>query len=213
MREAKVETVYQIPVISPAGKRELAANLPGEVNPHLLWEVVRWQLASRRRGTASTKTRGEVAYSGRKIYPQKHTGRARHGDIGAPIFVGGGTVFGPKPRDYSYTLPKKVRKAGLAMAVADRAKEGKLLLVEAFLGVQGKTREFLAWAKEVGLDGSETVLLVTADEAVRRAARNLPWVVTLAPEGLNVYDILRTGRLVMDLKAWEVFQERLGGEA
>lgn len=88
-----------------------------------------------------------------------------------------------------------------------------LLLVEAFLGVQGKTREFLAWAKEVGLDGSETVLLVTADEAVRRAARNLPWVVTLAPEGLNVYDILRTGRLVMDLKAWEVFQERLGGEA
>jgi large subunit ribosomal protein L4 len=150
---------------------------------------------------------------GRKIYPQKHTGRARHGDIGAPIFVGGGTVFGPKPRDYSYTLPKKVRKAGLAMAVADRAKEGKLLLVEAFFGVQGKTREFLAWAKEAGLDGSETVLLVTADEAVRRAARNLPWVVTLAPEGLNVYDILRTGRLVMDLKAWEVFQERLGGEA
>jgi large subunit ribosomal protein L4 len=209
----KEDVVYQIPVLSASGKRELAADLPQEVNPHLLWEVVRWQLASRRRGTASTKTRGEVAYSSRKIYPQKHTGRARHGDIGAPIFVGGGTVFGPKPRDYGYTLPKKVRKAGLAMAVADRAKEGKLLLVEEFAGVDGKTKAFLAWAKGAGLDGSETVLLVTANELVRRAARNLPWVVTLAPEGLNVYDILRTQRLVMDLAAWEAFQARLGGEA
>jgi large subunit ribosomal protein L4 len=204
--------VYQIPVLSSAGKRELAADLPQEVNPHLLWEVVRWQLAKRRRGTASTKTRGEVAYSSRKIYPQKHTGRARHGDIGAPIFVGGGVVFGPKPRDYSYTLPKKVRKKGLAMAVADRAKEGKLLLVEDFAGVNGKTKEFLAWAREAGLDGSESVLLVAESELVRRAARNLPWVVVLAPEGLNVYDILRTERLVMDLRAWEAFQDRLGGK-
>lgn len=205
--------MYQIPILSSSGKRELAADLPQEVNPHLLWEVVRWQLAKRRRGTASTKTRGEVAYSSRKIYPQKHTGRARHGDIGAPIFVGGGTVFGPKPRDYGYTLPKKVRQAGLAMAVADRAKEGKLLLVEDFAGINGKTKEFLAWAKGAGLDGSESLLLVTASELVRRAARNLPWVVTLAPEGLNVYDILRTERLVMDLAAWEAFQARMGGEA
>jgi len=213
VREAEVEAMYRVPVFSSSGKRELAVDLPQEVNPHLLWEVVRWQLARRRRGTASTKTRGEVAYSGRKIYPQKHTGRARHGDIGAPIFVGGGTVFGPKPRDYSYTLPKKVRKAGLAMAVADRAREDKLLLVEEFPGVNGRTKEFLAWAGGVGLDGSETVLLVTENPLVRRAARNLPWVVTLAPEGLNVYDILRTARLVMDLKAWEVFQSRIGGEA
>ncbi|GAA6737742.1 50S ribosomal protein L4 [Thermus oshimai] len=209
----KEDMVYQIPVLSSSGTRELSAELPAEINPHLLWEVVRWQLANRRRGTASTKTRGEVAYSSRKIYPQKHTGRARHGDIGAPIFVGGGTVFGPKPRDYSYTLPKKVRKAGLAMAVADRAREGKLLLVEDFAGVNGRTKEFLAWAKGAGLNGEETVLLVAQDERVRRAARNLPWVVTLAPEGLNVYDILRTERLVMDLAAWQAFQARLGGEA
>lgn len=204
---------YTIPLLSAEGRREVSAELPTEINPHLLWEVVRWQLAGRRRGTASTKTRGEVAYSSRKIYPQKGTGRARHGDIGAPIFVGGGTVFGPKPRDYSYTLPKKVRKAGLAMAVADRAREGSLLLVEGFPGVNGKTKEFLAWAKGVGLDGSKRVLLVTAEELVRRAARNLPWVGVLRPEGLNVYDILRHELLVMDLKAWAVFQERTGGEA
>ncbi len=204
---------YTIPVLSAEGRREVSADLPNEINPHLLWEVVRWQLSCRRRGTASTKTRGEVAYSSRKIYPQKGTGRARHGDIGAPIFVGGGTVFGPKPREYAYTLPKKVRRAGLAMAVADRAREGNLLLVESFSGVDGKTKAFLAWAKGVGLDGSKRVLLVTGEEVVRRSARNLPWVGVLKPEGLNVYDILRHEVLVMDLKAWEVFQTRTGGEA
>ncbi len=207
--------MYTLPVISKSGKKEVQVNLPEEINPHVLYEVVRWQLAKRRRGTASTKTRGEVAYSSRKLYPQKHTGRARHGDRGAPIFVGGGTVFGPKPRDYSYTLPKKVRKLGLAMAIADRAKEGKLLVVEAFEGVNGKTKEFLAWAKANGLDGSETVLVVTENELVRRAARNLPWASVLEPEGLNVYDILRHERLLLDEAALKLALERIGagGEA
>ncbi|AEB12460.1 50S ribosomal protein L4 [Marinithermus hydrothermalis] len=207
--------MYTLPVISKSGKKEVQVNLPEEINPHVLYEVVRWQLAKRRRGTASTKTRGEVAYSSRKLYPQKHTGRARHGDRGAPIFVGGGTVFGPKPRDYSYTLPKKVRKLGLAMAIADRAKEEKLLVVEAFEGVNGKTKEFLAWAKANGLDGSETVLVVTENELVRRAARNLPWASVLEPEGLNVYDILRHERLLLDEAALKLALERIGagGEA
>lgn len=195
--------------------RDLEATLP-EVNPHVLYEVVKWQMANRRAGTAATKTRGMVNFTTKKMYGQKHTGRARHGDYGAPIFVGGGTVFGPQPRDYSYTLPKKVRRLGLAMALADRAKDGKLLIAEGFDGVNGKTKEFLTWAAGAGLDGSQTVLLVTADETVRRAARNLPWVRTLAPEGLNVYDILRQEWLVLDMAAWEVAQARLGtkgGEA
>ncbi|PZA05729.1 MULTISPECIES: 50S ribosomal protein L4 [unclassified Meiothermus] len=206
-------------VLSAKGQkaRDLEATLP-EVNPHVLYEVVKWQMANRRAGTAATKTRGMVNFTTKKMYSQKHTGRARHGDYGAPIFVGGGTVFGPQPRDYSYTLPKKVRKLGLAMALADRAKAGKLLIAEGFEGVNGKTKEFLAWAKGAGLDASQTVLLVTANELVRRAARNLPWVRTLAPEGLNVYDILRQEWLVLDMPAWEVAQARLasqgkGGEA
>lgn len=162
-------------VLSAKGQkaRDLEATLP-EVNPHVLYEVVKWQMAKRRAGTAATKTRGMVNFTTKKMYSQKHTGRARHGDYGAPIFVGGGTVFGPQPRDYSYTLPKKVRKLGLAMALADRAKDGKLLIAEGFEGVNGKTKEFLAWATGAGLDGSQTVLLVTANELVRRAARNLP---------------------------------------
>jgi len=199
-----------VEVITKEGRTTREVPLPEEVNVHLLWEVVKWQLAKRRAGTASTKTRGEVSYSGKKIWPQKGLGRARHGDRGAPIFVKGGVVFGPKPRDYGYTLPKKVRKKGLAMALADRAKEGKLLVVEAFDGVEGKTKQFLAWAEAQGLGEGERVLLVTADELVARAARNLPWVTVLAPEGINVYDILRHERLVMDEAAFGLALERAG---
>ena len=199
-----------VEVLTKEGRVTREVPLPEEVNVHLLWEVVKWQLANRRAGTASTKTRGEVAYSGRKIWPQKGLGRARHGDRGAPIFVKGGVAFGPKPRDYGYTLPKKVRKKGLAMALADRAREGKLLVVEAFEGVDGKTKGFLAWAEKQGLGPGEKLLLVTGDETVRRAARNLPWVSVLAPEGINVYDILRHERLVMDEAAFDLALERAG---
>lgn len=207
---------YSLPVLG-SGKTVEAA-LPENINSHVLYEVVRWQLASRRRGTAHTKTRTEVAFTGKKMYAQKHTGRARHGDYGAPIFVGGGTTFGPRNRDYSYTLPKKVRKLGLSMALADRAKDGKLMLVDGFKGVNGKTKEFVAWLEGNKLEG-QTVLLVTGDANVARAARNLVKVRVLAPEGINVYDILRQDALVMDLGAWEGLQARLapakteGGEA
>jgi large subunit ribosomal protein L4 len=176
--------------------RTVTLDLP-EPQESVLHEVVRWQLAKRRRGSAATQTRGKVTGSTAKIYPQKGTGRARHGSRKAPIFVGGGTVFGPQPRDYGYTLPKRVRRLGLHMALAARAQEGKLTLVESF-DLSGKTKEFVAWASEQGLDGSEKVLLVTDDELARRAARNLPWVNVLPGRGLNVYDILRNERVIAD---------------
>ncbi len=199
--------MYNLPVLG--SNKTVEAALPEQVKSHVLYEVVRWQLASRRRGTAATKTRGMVNFTTKKMYAQKHTGRARHGDYGAPIFVGGGTVFGPQPRDYSYTLPKKVRKLGLAMALADRAKEGKFFLVEDFQGVNGKTKEFVAWLKAHNLEGP-SILLVTSDEKVARAARNLPKVRVLAPEGLNVYDIMRQEVLVMEASAWSGVQAKLG---
>lgn len=181
--------------------RKVTLDLP-EPKESVLHEVVAWQLAKRRRGTAATKTRGQVAGSTAKIWPQKGTGRARHGSRKAPIFVGGGTAFGPQPRDYGYTLPKRVRRLGLQMAIASRAQSGKLTLVDSF-GIQGKTREFVAWAKQNGIDGSERVLLVTDDELARRAARNLPWVDVLPGAGLNVYDVLRADRLVADAALFE----------
>jgi large subunit ribosomal protein L4 len=166
---------------------------------HVLHTVVQWQLAGRRRGTASTKTRGEINLTSKKVWKQKGTGRARHGSRRAPIFVGGGVTFGPRPRDFSYTLPKRVRKLGLQMAFADRAADGKVILLDGALVTDGKTKSFLAWAKKQGLDGSETVLLCTDDELAVRAARNLPWVTARKVAGLNVYDVLRHDRLVMDV--------------
>ncbi len=181
--------------------RKVTLDLP-EPKESVLHEVVAWQLAKRRRGTAATKTRGMVTGSTAKIYPQKGTGRARHGSRKAPIFVGGGISFGPQPRNYEYTLPKRVRRLGLQMAIAARANDGRFTLVDSF-SINGKTREFIAWAKSNGFDGAERVLLVTDDEMVRRAARNVPWVDVLATKGLNVYDILRADRVIADATLFE----------
>lgn len=183
------------------GGRQVTLDLP-EPKASVLHEVVAWQLSKRRSGNAATKTRGKIRGSTAKIYPQKGTGRARHGSRKAPIFVGGGIAFGPQPRSYAYTLPKRVRKLGLAMALASRAGEGKLTLVESF-GLTGKTKEFVAWASEHGFDGSERVLLVTDDELARRAARNLPWADVLPGVGINVYDILRSDHIIADAALFE----------
>lgn len=206
----------QIDVIGKNGGRQIDVELP-EVNKGVLHDVVTWQLANRRRGTASTKTRAEVARTGKKMYSQKGTGNARHGDRTVPTFVGGGVAFGPKPRSYSYTLPKKVRQLGLAMALASRQEEGKLLAVDGYDLADAKTKSFIGWAKNNGLDGNEKVLLVTDDEQVRLAARNVAWVSVLPVAGVNVYDILRHDRLVIDAAALEPMDEEgsddNGGEA
>lgn len=201
----------QINVIGKNGGRTLDVELP-EVNKGVLHDVVTWQLASRRRGTASTKTRAEVARTGKKMYSQKGTGNARHGDRSVPTFVGGGVAFGPKPRSYDYTLPKQVRQLGLAMALAARSDEGKLVAVDGF-DLDGKTKGFVQWAAANGMDGSEKVLLVTDDEVARRAARNVAWVSVLPVAGANVYDILRHDRLIIDAAALEIVEDEEGEEA
>ena len=201
----------QINVIGQNGGRTIELPLP-EVNSGVLHEVVTWQLASRRRGTASTRTRAQVSKTGRKMYGQKGTGNARHGDRSVPTFVGGGVAFGPKPRSYDYTLPRQVRQLGLAMAIASRQEAGKLVAVDGFEIADAKTKNFVSWAKQNGLDGTEKVLLVTDDENARRAARNVSWVSVLPVAGVNVYDILRHDRLVIDAAALEVVEEEAGEE-
>jgi len=183
-------------------------NVP--IKKHVLWEVVKWQLAKRRAGTHSTKTRGEVAYSNRKILPQKGTGNARHGDRGAPIFVGGGIAHGPKPRDYSYNLNKKVRRKALKMALSDRAKEGRIVVVEDFSFEQPKTKQAVELLKNLGLD-REKVLVVIPEKNVniQKSFRNLPNAVVLPVEGLNVYDILWANKLVITQSALKKIEERL----
>lgn len=200
----------QINVIGKNGGRTIDLELP-EVNTAILHDVVTWQLANRRRGTASTKTRAQVSKSGKKMYSQKGTGNARHGDRGVPTFVGGGVAFGPKPRSYGYTLPRKVRQLGLAMALADRQDSGKLIAVDGF-DLDGKTKSFVSWAAQNGLDGSERVLIVTDDAQTRQGARNVAWATVLPVAGLNAYDILRHDRLVIDAVALEPAQDELQEE-
>ncbi|WP_407569226.1 50S ribosomal protein L4 [Deinococcus altitudinis] len=185
--------------------RTIELDLP-DANKHVLHQVVVWQLAKRRQGSANTKTRAQVSKTGHKMYGQKGTGNARHGDRAAPTFVGGGTAFGPKPRNYAYTLPKKVRRLGLAMALSDRQQEGNLIAVDGF-GLDGKTKSFLGWAAQNGLDGTQSVFLVTDDAMTRRAARNVPWITALPVAGLNVYDIMRHDRLVIDAIVLEPAQD------
>ncbi len=201
----------QINVIGKNGGRTIDLELP-EVNSGVLHDVVTWQLASRRRGTASTKTRAEVSKTGKKMYGQKGTGNARHGDRSVPSFVGGGVAFGPKPRSYSYTLPRKVRQLGLAMALAARQEAGKLIAVDGY-DQDGKTKNFVAWAAQNGMDGSERVLIVTDDAQTRQAARNVAWATVMPVAGLNAYDILRHERLVIDAVALEPAQEEEGEQA
>jgi len=167
-----------------------------EVHEHLLWEVVKWQRAKRRAGTASTKRMSEVRGSSIKAWKQKGTGRARQGSRKAPHWVGGGSVFGPKPRSYDYTLPRKVKKVALRAALSLRASEQKLVVLDKFEPAAGKTK---AVATALAALGVKKGLIVDAkdNQLLVRGARNLPRAKWLAPEGLNVYDILDHETLVI----------------
>jgi len=178
-----------------------------KVDKNLFHEVVKMQLANRRGGNACTKTRSEVSGGGRKPWRQKGTGRARAGSTRSPLWVGGGVVFGPKPRDYSYSLPKKVRRAALKSALSLKVKEGKLLIVENLNLEEIKTKAFVSLLKRLAV---EDALIVDSDnENLERSARNLHTVKVLRPEGLNVYDILKYEYLLLTKQSAEKIQERL----
>jgi large subunit ribosomal protein L4 len=176
---------------------ELAdAVFAGEVNEHLFYEVVKAKLASDRSGTHAVKNRSLVSGGGKKPWKQKHTGRARQGSTRASQFVGGGKAMGPKPRDYAYDVPKKVRKAALRSALALRNRDQKLLIVEKWVLQAPKTS---AAAKVLAKLGLKKVLVVDAAEnaALAKSVRNLAGADFLAAEGLNVYDILKHDALVL----------------
>ncbi len=202
-----------ITVVNAKNEKVAEVNLPEDiyavpVKRGLLHEVVRWQMARWRAGTACTKTRGEVRGGGRKPWRQKGTGRARQGSIRAPHWVGGGTVFGPKPRDYSFKLNKKQRRLALKMALSSRAQDGKLLVVEDF-GLSGiKTKDFVAFLSNLGVEDA-LVVVPERDEVVEKSARNLPKVKVLAVEGLNVYDVLDHEYLIIKREALPKIEERL----
>lgn len=180
------------------------------VNTDLLYRTVRMQLLNRRQGTHSTKTRGEARGGGRKPWRQKGTGRARAGSRRSPLWVGGGTVFGPKPRSYEVKLPKKMKKAALASALSDRAGSGKIVLVDKAGFTEPKTKRALELLSRLGMAAS-TLVVVSRSEynlPVKKSFSNIPQVKCLAIPGLNVYDILRHEGLVLTLGALEELKTR-----
>jgi len=181
-----------------------------QVNQGTVWEVIKWHLATKRAGTAKVKTRAEVAGSNRKIYPQKGIGRARHGDIKANIFVGGGVAHGPHPRDYYYALPKKVRKKVLKGVLTYKLNNNELIVVEDFNFDQPKTKNAVEVLKNFGLENSKVLLVLPEKlENVIKSFRNIPKVKILVSEGLNSYDILNSEKVIIFKSALEKIQERL----
>ncbi len=183
-----------------------------EGDSSLLHEAVRMQLARRRAGTAATKTKGLISGGGIKPWRQKGTGRARAGSTRSPIWRHGGTVFGPTPRDYSYKMPKKAWNKALCMAISDRAREGKLFVVEALELPELKTRAALAALEQLGVKHA-LIVLGEGEEGFVRAARNLAAHKLLPIGGLNVYDVLNYDELLMTAKAVRALEARLGGAA
>ncbi|MEZ4359396.1 MAG: 50S ribosomal protein L4 [Kofleriaceae bacterium] len=185
-----------------------------EVHEHLLWEVVKWQLAKRRAGTHSTKRIGEVRGSGKKMWKQKGTGQARQGSRKAPHWSGGSSVFGPRPRDYEYNMTKKTKKAALRSALSLRASEQKLVVLDGFAS-DGKTKSVAGVLAALGTAQPQSkVLLVDSkdNQLLARGARNLASSKWLAPEGLNVYDILRHETLILTQAAAKAVETALKAE-
>ncbi|MDZ4185040.1 MAG: 50S ribosomal protein L4 [Desulfuromonadales bacterium] len=178
------------------------------VNEALLWEMVRMQLACKRQGTHDVKARGEVQGSSKKLWKQKGTGRARMGHKRSPLFRGGAVVFGPTPRSYAYSMPRKKRLLALWSALAAKARDGELVVVED-LGLTGiKTKELAATLGRLGICNA-LIVVPERDDVVEKSARNLPKIKVLRFEGLNVYDMLRYDKLVLLKGALEKLEERL----
>ncbi len=193
------------------GEVELAPAVFG-LRPHtaVLHEALVWQLAGRRRGTHSTLTRGLVNRTTRKLYRQKGTGRARHGSRGAPVFVGGGIAFGPRPRDYGYALPKKVRRLAVRSALSAKAADGRIAVLDRLELAAPKTSVLAKVLQAVAAGGSVLLVMAGPDAAVERSAANLPRVRVASAAALNVHDVLASDRLVFTRAALERVTEALG---
>ena len=177
-----------------------------EPNPHAVHQVVRAQRAAARAGTASTKTRGRVRGGGSKPWRQKGTGRARAGSIRSPIWKGGGTVFGPTPRDYSFRVPRKMRRLAFRSALSAAAREDRITVVEDFSLDEPSSRTVNGIIDRLGLGGSVMVVVAVDDLNVEKSFRNISGVETFLPGEINTYDILRFDNLVFLKGALDTLQ-------
>ena len=211
------------PTGQTSGQVELNDEIFGaKVNGPLMHQIVVAQLAAARAGTHSTKTRGEVRGGGVKPWRQKGTGRARHGSIREPQWKGGGAVFGPKPRDYSVSVPKKMKVAALRSALSARASEGKVVVIDGLSFDRPRTKDALATLKACGVEGKVLFVLTPDDGNVAYAFRNLPGMHLILTDQLNTYDVLDADTVIFTRASLDAFQshgrasrdpESQGGEA
>lgn len=181
-----------------------------EINQNLFYEVVKSQLASRRAGTHSAKTRSEVSGSKKKIYKQKGTGQARHGNKRAPTFVKGGQAHPLIPRSYAYRPPRSVRVGALRHALSLKLKEGQLTILDKWEMGDFKTRTVASTVEKLVTNAKSTIVVdAGSNEKLRLSARNLPNAIFLPPEGVNVYDLLRHDHLILTQQAARALEERL----
>ena len=179
-----------------------------DVNEHLLWETVKWQLAKRRAGTHMTKRRGEVWGTKKKPFKQKGTGRARQGSNTSPLMPGGGRAFGPKPRDYRTELPKKQRRAALVAALSQKAGENAVTVLDSLSFAAPKTKEMAEILKRLGLEAKRTLLVIgDADPNVVRSCRNLRNLNTTLAHQINPYDLLQSEAVIMTAPALAQIKE------
>ncbi len=178
-----------------------------EVNQHVLYEVVKNQLANKRQGTQSAKTRAEVRGGGKKPWRQKGTGRARQGSIRAPQWIGGGVVFAPKPRDYSYTVPKKVKRLAMKSALSSKIVSNEIIVLDELNLTQPKTKDMANILKNINSNKKALIVMAEKNENVVKSANNIPGVQTTLVNTLNVYDILKYDSFIITKDAVKKVEE------
>jgi large subunit ribosomal protein L4 len=182
----------------------------GRVKTDLIWESVVHQNASDRRGTHKTKTRAEVSGTGKKPWKQKGTGRARVGEVRNPLWRKGGTVFGPQPRSYGYELPRKVKAGALRAALAQKARDGALIIVDTLSSDDSKTKATAEMLRRIGVSGKALVIDVQPDDKFSRSARNIAGVKVVQSSRVTARDVMDTAHVVATKDALEKLQEALG---
>lgn len=196
----------------PTGKTiELSDNIYlAEPNDHCIYLDVKAILANKRQGTHKTKERSEVNRTKKKLYRQKGTGNARHGSMNAPIFVGGGTVFGPKPRDYSITVNKKVKKLARISALSYKAKENAITIIDNIKFEQPKTKQYIDFLKNFNLENKKTLLITPEiDKTLYLSARNIKNTKVISASEINTYDILNAENLIITENATPIIESIL----
>lgn len=179
------------------------------LNEALIYDAIKNYLANQRQGTVMTKTRGNVSGSGRKLWKQKGTGRARISSLRSPLWKGGGNVHGPQPRDWSSELPRKMKRRALLSALSERLREGNLIVVESFNLDSPKTKAFAGIAKTMGWESATLIVEAKPDRNLVLSSRNLPGIKVSDGVNVNIYDVLQHERIVFTREAINLLQERL----